>query len=63
MMSWTTADNVKFDDILAAFTRVGDSQVIYIRVFFNIFLIAVSITIGGHHHNEQGIITVMTGWS
>ncbi|GMN25917.1 hypothetical protein TIFTF001_043946, partial [Ficus carica] len=26
MMSWTTADNVKFDDVLAAFTTVGESQ-------------------------------------
>lgn len=27
MISWTTADNVKFDDVLAAFLTVGDSQV------------------------------------
>ncbi|GMN31156.1 hypothetical protein TIFTF001_041559, partial [Ficus carica] len=26
MMSWTTTDNVKFDDVLAAFTMVGESQ-------------------------------------
>ncbi|GMN51337.1 hypothetical protein TIFTF001_020499 [Ficus carica] len=26
MMSWTTADNVKFDDVLVAFTMVGESQ-------------------------------------
>ncbi|GMN63993.1 hypothetical protein TIFTF001_033053 [Ficus carica] len=26
MMSWTTADNVKFDDVLAVFTTVGESQ-------------------------------------
>ncbi|GMN47195.1 hypothetical protein TIFTF001_016366 [Ficus carica] len=26
MMSWTTAENVKFDDVVAAFTTVGESQ-------------------------------------
>ncbi|GMN39674.1 hypothetical protein TIFTF001_008909 [Ficus carica] len=26
MMSWTTADNVMFDDVFAAFTTVGESQ-------------------------------------
>ncbi|GMN69304.1 hypothetical protein TIFTF001_038356 [Ficus carica] len=26
MMSWTTADNVRFDDVLAAFTTVGESK-------------------------------------
>ncbi|GMN49606.1 hypothetical protein TIFTF001_018764 [Ficus carica] len=26
MMSWTTADNVKFDDVLAAFTTIDESQ-------------------------------------
>ncbi|GMN67130.1 hypothetical protein TIFTF001_036194 [Ficus carica] len=28
MMSWTTTGNVKFDDVLAAFTSVGESQVV-----------------------------------
>ena len=27
MLSWTTADNVKFDDVMAAFTEVGEQQV------------------------------------
>lgn len=27
MMSWTTADNVRFDDVLAAFATVGESKV------------------------------------
>ena len=30
MLSWTTADNVKFDDVMSAFTAVGENQVIYI---------------------------------
>ena len=27
MMSWTTADNVKFDDVMSAFAMVGESKV------------------------------------
>ncbi|GMN68963.1 hypothetical protein TIFTF001_038011 [Ficus carica] len=26
MLSWTTADNVKFDDIMSVFTAVGENQ-------------------------------------
>ncbi|GMN21670.1 hypothetical protein TIFTF001_040082 [Ficus carica] len=26
MLSWTTADNVKFDDVMSAFTEVGEKQ-------------------------------------
>jgi hypothetical protein len=54
MLSWTTKDNVKFDDVMSAFTEVGENQVQKLLVVFYIILTlfihyAVSITIGGQY--------------
>ena len=34
MLSWTTADNVKFDDVMSAFAEVGENQVLNMLVIF-----------------------------
>ena len=51
MLSWTTADNVKFDDVMSAFTEVDENQVQKLLVDFYILTLfimyAISITIGG----------------
>ncbi|GMN18812.1 hypothetical protein TIFTF001_045068 [Ficus carica] len=53
MMSWTTAENVKFDDVVAAFTTVGESQLIPPMVMT--VLIAT-----GHNSYDHPVITVLT---
>ncbi|GMN22109.1 hypothetical protein TIFTF001_050180 [Ficus carica] len=50
MLSWITADNVKFDDVMWAFTAVDEDQVIYL---YNYDLL-------GHNITDRVVITVTT---
>ena len=66
MTSWTTAENVKFNDVVAAFTTLGEDEVIFSFYLFYIFLFCIfllCISIGGHQHYDHPVLFVMTRWS
>ncbi|GMN54172.1 hypothetical protein TIFTF001_023288 [Ficus carica] len=52
MLSWITADNVKFDNVMSAFTTVGENQVVIpVMTIHMLQLLRVLV------------IYIMTGWS
>ncbi|GMN60739.1 hypothetical protein TIFTF001_029838 [Ficus carica] len=49
MLSWITADNIKFDDVMWAFTAVGKNQVIYLFMTTPVY----ATTRLGHSCNDR----------
>ncbi|GMN22647.1 hypothetical protein TIFTF001_043553 [Ficus carica] len=57
MMSWTTADNVRFDDVLAAFATVGESKGGHNCYDHTVITV---MTVCSHNCYDHTVITVMT---